>query len=390
MSPRNRQRLVGARLNRRQFIGRAGMFAGAVALGPTVLAACGDDDDEEPSGNGNGNGTGATGTVAFENWPFYIDEDQQVFANFRDATGVSVSYGEGINSNEEYFATVREDLERGNPIGADIVVLTDWMAARWIDLGYVAELNKDNIPNAANLVSELQSPDFDSDRTYTLPWQSGITGIGYNPELTGREITSMNDIFDSEFAGHITILDEMRDTVGLVMLSMGVSPSEATLDEMLEAVARLEQARDDGQFRRVTGNDYGDDLAAGNTWIAIAWSGDVAQLQLDNPDLQFVVPDEGAMLWSDNMLVPVNASNQAGAEQLMNFVYDPEQAAIITNDVQFISPVEGVEEFMDPELAENPLINPTAEMRENLHIFRGLSSEEEEELVTRFEGLVLA
>jgi spermidine/putrescine transport system substrate-binding protein len=257
-------------------------------------------------------------------------------------------------------------------------------------LGYVQRLDKSELPNVeANLLDSLREPSFDPEREFAIPWQSGMAAIIYRKDLTRGEISSVNDLFDPKFKGKVTMLTEMRDTVGLVMLSMGVSPSEATLDEMLEAVARIEQARDDGQFRRVTGNDYGDDLAAGNTWLAIAWSGDVAQLQLDNPDLQFVVPDEGATLWSDNMLVPVNASNQAGAEELMNFVYEPEQAALITNDVQFISPVAGVEEFIDPELAANPLINPTEEMRGNLHIFRGLTAEENEELVNRFESAVL-
>jgi spermidine/putrescine transport system substrate-binding protein len=273
------------------------------------------------------------------------------------------------------------------------------MAARFIRLGWAEQLDKSLIPNAANLVESLRSPDFDPNRDYTLPWQSGMTAIGYNPNLTGRELTSINDIFDPAFAGRVTMLTEMRDTMGLVMLSEGIDPTTCTVDDARVATDKIRQARESGQIRRFTGNDYTEDLAAGNVAVAFAWSGDVIQLQADNPDLVFLIPEEGLMLWSDNMLIPAGAANYEAAHAWMNFAYDPRVAAKIESWVNFICPVEGAREALleladeidDPELAEladDQLIFPDDETLDKTHIFKNLDEEEERQFNELFQSAI--
>jgi spermidine/putrescine transport system substrate-binding protein len=386
-----------AMMSRRRFLGRSGLALGGLALGPTLLAACGDD-----SGGGGGGVEAGDGTVpAFEattndtlrisNWPFYIDEE--TVGLFEGESGLSVDYTEDVNDNEEYFARIREPLSRGDDVGADLFIVTDFLVNRLIGLGWLAPMDDANVPNKSNLVASLQGIEFDPDRTYSLPWFSGFTSLAYNPELTGREITSLNDIFDPEFAGQVTMFSDLRDGLGQVMLGEGISLADVTAEDVEAAVAKVQDAKDAGQIRRFTGNDYGDDLVAGNVAIAQAYSGDVAQLQLDNPDLQFVFADEGMVAWSDNMVMPITTRNSTGAEQWMNYAYDPVNAARITAYVQFISPVEGSGEelvALDPALADNPLINPTAEVRDSAQAWRGLTDEEDQEFSALYAAVARA
>ena len=386
-----------AMMSRRRFLGRSSLALGGLALGPSLLAACGDD-------GGDGGGEGSTGSAAapdftpttsdslrISNWPFYIDEE--TIGLFEEESGLSVTYTEDVNDNEEYFSRIREPLGRGDDIGADMFVVTDFMVNRLIGLGWLAPLDDANIPNKGNLVESLQGIAFDPDRTYSLPWFSGFTSIAYNPELTGREITSLNDIFDPEFAGQVTMFSDLRDGLGQVLLAEGLSPAEVTREDIDQAIARVQEAKDAGQIRRFTGNDYGDDLVAGNVAIAQAYSGDVAQLQLDNPDLQFVFAEEGMISWSDNMVLPITTQNSTGAEEFMNYAYDPVNAARITEYVQFISPVEGSGEELvaiDPSLADNPLINPPAEVRDSAVAWRGLTDEEDQEFSALYAAVARA
>ncbi len=377
-------------LTRRSFLRALGAGGGMLAAGP-LLAACGgiegsDGDADTATAGGGGSEAAAGGTLRFSNWTLYIDVDDDTGSNpsldqFTEETGIEVEYYEDINANDEFFARHRQQLSEGADIGRDLIVLTDWMAARLIDLGWLAEIDKGNIPNAENLVEALQSVAFDPERRFSLPWQSGLTGIGYNPALVDREITSINDLFDPALAGQVTLLTEMRDTMGLIMASMDLDPADHTFEEYEQALERLRGAVDSGQVRAFTGNDYAADLAAGNIGAAIAWSGDIIQSQFENPDIRWVLPAEGAMLWSDNMLIPSGATNKAAAEALMDFVYRPDVAAQIAAWVNFITPVRGAQEAIeeiDPELAENELIFPTDETLAQTHEFKTLTEEEEQ------------
>ena len=371
------------RITRRRLL--TGSALAASGLAAAAFVGCGDDDDSA----GNGDGTPALDSLSISNWPYYIDAD--TVANFQEETGISVSYTQDIGDNNDFFAKIREPLSRGQNIGRDIIVLTDWMAGKMIRLGYVEELNQANIPNAANISESLKNVSFDPGRKYSLVWQSGFTGVGYNHELTGRELTSINDIFDPAFAGHVTMLTEMRDTLGLVMLGMGVDPAEATLADAQAAVDKIQEYVDNGHIRAFTDNSYGDDLVRGDVWAAIAWSGDMIQLQLDDPNLQLLLPDEGFMLWSDNMMIPKGAAHKEAAEQFMNYVYDPVNFAPIAAYVQYIAPVQGTQEAIaeiDESLADNPLIFPDEETLAKAHVFKPLDEEEDRQFNELFQALI--
>ena len=380
------------RMNRRRFVGRAGSTAFAATALSGFLAACGG-----AEGQNEGEGGQAAevdhpktelGEIVFANWPLYIDK--KVVKQFNRETGAQLKYNEEINDNNEFFGKVRQPLEQDRAIGRDIVTLTDWMAARWIRLGYTEPIDHDNVPNLKNLTDSLRNVPFDRGRRNSIPWQSGMTGIGYNKKEVG-EIRSLEQLWDPELKGRVTALSEARDTIGLVMRQQGKDPSEANIDDILAAVEFIEEQNGKGQIRKFTGNEYTTDLAKGNIVAAIAWSGDMIQLQADNPDLEFVIPEEGGMLWSDNMMIPQKAAHPYGAETVMNYVYDPEVAAKIAAYVNYVTPVEGAKEVLaesDPETAENQLIFPSAETRGQLAVFGDLEVEQEQQMNEAFQAVV--
>ena len=230
------------------------------------------------------------------------------------------------------------------------------------DLGYLQNLDKSGIPNVEkNLVPSLQSPSFDPDRSFSVPWQSGLTGIIVRTDLA-PDVHSICDLFDPQYKGKVDMLTEMPDTVPLVMKCMGVDLAKATEDDWMAAIDKIGQAADDGQIRRFTGNDYARDLTSGDASAVIGWSGDAVQLQADNPNIEWRMPTEGCMVFSDNMVIPVGAPNPTAAEAWMNYVYDPVNQAQIEAYVNYVSPVEGTREVFqkqDPELAKNQLIFPS-------------------------------
>jgi spermidine/putrescine transport system substrate-binding protein len=370
-------------MSRRRFLGRSGAAAlGLTALG-SALAGCSIEGEAANSVDANqavrvNHPRASMAGLVWANWPLYIDETS--LKTFDKRYDVRVKYVEEINDNFEFFGKVRQQLAQGRDIGRDIVTLTDYMAARWVRDGYCEPLDKKNIPNIKNLVANLKSINYDPSRTYTLPWQSGGVGIGYNPKKTGRKLESVNDLFDPAFKGRITMLQEPYDSACLVLLGMGVDASAAKIDDILKAIEKIQVAKNAGQIRRFTGNDYTTDLAKGNVWAAVAYSGDLVQLQADNPDLQFIYPKEGAMLFTDNMMMPKHAAHPYGAEVLMNYYYEPEVAAKVAAYVNYLTPVEGAQEILlktDPDIANNPLIFPPDDVRKRLHAYPALSPVDE-------------
>lgn len=372
--------MMQAPLTRRDFLRRSIVVGGAVIFAPGLLTACG----------GGGGGSGSR-RLRHSNWPTYIDEE--TVRLFREETGIDLDYIEDINDNGELFAKIQPDLSAGRNPGADIITPTYWMAGRLIGLGFVEELPLDQIPNAENLVADLRNPSWDPEGRYSLPWQSGMTGVAYNIAATGKELLSTNDLFDPAYKGKVGMLTEMRDTLGLVLLGLGKDPATITFDGAAEAFEKIEKAKVDGQIRQFTGNDYMDDLAAGNFVAAVGWSGDISQLALDNPDLRFVIPEEGGMRWSDVMVIAAKAPNIADAAAWMNYVYDPVNAARIAASVGFNSPVEGVREQMraNPEtaaLGDSLLMFPDEETLSRLVVFNNLGEEEEGLFEERFSSIV--
>jgi spermidine/putrescine transport system substrate-binding protein len=397
-----------SRLSRRQFFLRSGALGAAGLSLPAWLAACGDDDDASTDTGGPAStpaaGTspatapagGGDGSLFFENWPAYIDPTEEgatgTVDRFTAATGIGMRYTEAYNDNTSYFATIQPVLGRGDTIEPDIIAPTSWMAGRLINLGWVDSLPLDQIPNAANLRPDLQMPAWDPTGEFSLPWQTGFAGVAYNIDVTGRELTSVEDLFDPEFAGKIGMNTEMRDTIGLILLGLGVDITTiATFDDAAAAFDKLEAAKNDGQIRSFHGNDYFDDLSTGNFAATVGWSGDVAQLQLDNPAVRFAFPEEGVTSWADTMVMPKGAANRDAAAAWMNFVYDPVEAAQITAWVQYVSPVAGVREELekiDPDLANNPLVFPDEATLAKAKGFANLSDEVEAEFDAAFSRIV--
>ncbi len=334
----------------------------AAALG---IAACGDsggiegDDENEEAPVAEAEGE-PSGNLSIANWSFYIDN--KTVPEFQKETGVSVKYVEEVNDNADFFGKVQPQLERGESGGRDIFVVTDWMAKRMFDAGYLQRFDKEAVePAFANLIPALESPSFDPERDFSLPWQAGMTGLVVNT-AEAPDVTSINDLFDPQYKGRVEMLTEMRDTVPLVMKADGIDPEEATEEDWMAAIEKLDEAADSGQIRRFTGNDYTKDLANGDAVAVIGWSGDAVQLQSDNPDIQFVMPDEGCMLWSDNMVIPVGAPNPTAAYAWMNYVYEPENQAQIANYNYYFTPVVGTKEVLEEqgsEAAESDLVFPS-------------------------------
>ncbi len=392
---------MGKQYTRKQILQRAGAGAMGVSLA-ALLAACGgggidagggdtaadtgggEPTTAEPTTGEAGGGTTAGGQLAdkivWSNWQLYLDvnEDETAYPTleaFTAATGVEVEYLEGdINGNEEFFAKIQQQLVAGQDVGRDLVVLTDTsgVPGRMIDLGYVEKLDKSAIPNAVNLQDALAHPSYDPEREYTLPWQGGMTGIGYDPTKTDGEIPSLEQVFtDPKLKGKVTFLTEMPDTVGLAMLLNGDDPTAVTDDAFARAIETVQAAVDSGQVRQFTGNEYSAMLAGGDVWVSLAWSGDIVQLQPDNPNLQWVQPDEGSMIWTDQLMIP-KGGDVFTASTLINWYYDPEIAAQAAAWINYISPVKGASEVLleqDPDIANNVLIFPTDEMLAKAHLF---------------------
>jgi spermidine/putrescine transport system substrate-binding protein len=374
------------RVSRRRFIGRSASM-GALAAGMAgALSACGiagtaarNLEQLQADAARTRHPRVAIGDWTFSNWPLYVDKT--VIRAFDRRYGGHCKYVEEINDNNEFYGKVRQQLANGVPIGRDIVTLTDYMASRWVRFGYVTPIDRRNVPNARRLVPNLQSVGYDPRRQFTLPWQSGAIGIGYDIKQTGRELRSVRDLFDPAFKGRVTMLSEPYDSAGTVLLGEGIDASRATLDQQLAAIERIGKANDAGQFRRFTGNDYTTDLTKGNVAVALAYSGDLVQLQSDNPNLRFSYPEEGAMLFTDNMMMPAKVEHPYAAETMMNYVYEPEVAARICAWVNYLSPVEGIRELLeqsDPGIARNELIFPPDEVRRRLHSYPTFSTRQEQ------------
>ena len=371
------------------------LLAAAVLVAALLLAACGGGDSGIEGGADTGNVSTAaaegkpSGTLSISNWPFYIDN--QTVPDFQKATGISVKYQEDVNDNSEFFGKMQPLLDQGESGGRDIMVVTDWMANKMHNLGYLQDFDQEAVkPAMDNLVPSLQSPSFDPDRSFSLPWQSGMTGLVVNT-AEAPDVKSINDLFDPKYKGQVEMLTEMRDTVPLVMKCQGVNLAKATEQDWLNAIDKLKSAADSGQIRRFTGNDYIRDLSSGDVDFVLGWSGDAIQMQKDNPNIQFVMPKEGCMLWSTSLEIPVGAPNPEAAQALMNYVYDPKVQADIAEWVNYVTPVKGVKAIVrkrDPELADNQLIFPSASYTKNCTFEPVLGGQLGDDVTKAFEAVL--
>jgi spermidine/putrescine transport system substrate-binding protein len=397
--------LAHARLSRRSvLLGAAG--AGVAA----ALAGCG------TGGKSGGGGATVSGTsgpakpqpaedrsdtekvVNWANWTLYLDYDEKTkkyptLQEFQRKTGIKASYAEDIDDNDTYYGKVQAQLKRGQDIGKDLVVFTDWMASRLIRQGYAQQLDKEQIPNSKNLVAKLQDVDFDPGRRYSMPWQSGFGIIAWNKQKVPGGLKNVSDLWKPELKGRVEVLSEMRDTIGLIMLEQGVDISGGfTSDQFDKALEVVQTQIGNGQIRQVKGNSYKEDLISGDALAVIGWSGDIFQINAENGDKWgLTLPEAGGTLWSDNLLVPVGSPHKKNAEKLIDFYYDPKVAATVEAWVNYICPVQGAQAVMekiDPDLAKSPWIFPTEEFLQSAKVFRTLTPDEETKYSEAFQKVI--
>jgi spermidine/putrescine transport system substrate-binding protein len=367
-------------LTRRELLERAAAGSAVLTL-PGFLAACG--------GTSNKAGSASTShtlakTLHFSNWTLYIDTNNKTHSHpslqeFKQKYGVTVQYTEDINDNASYFGKIQGQLSRGQSIGRDIIVLTD--NDRYLSLmikkGWAEKLDKSAIPNMKNLIAVQRHPSFDPNRDYSLPWQSGMTGIAYNDKLTDPVLSVDDLLTNPKLKGKVTCLNSMGDALTIVMLSNGDDPSKVTDASFNKAINRIKKAVDSKQIRQFTGNDYAPPLAKGDLAAAMSWSGDIAQI--GNKHIHWNVPTDGGALWTDNMLIP-KGGNVYTASVYMNFVYDPKVQGLMEagdpkrniTGIYYIPPVAGAGTWAkkyDPAVATNPLIFPTKKMLDSVHLF---------------------
>jgi spermidine/putrescine transport system substrate-binding protein len=365
--------VLNSLVSRRAVLAGAGAVAGAGAL-----AACGS----------GGNSGAAKNTVRWGNWPLYLDVDDSgkkypTLEAFTKETDIAVKYFEDYNDNDEFFGKVQAQLKLGKDIGYDLVCPTDWMAARWIRLGYTQKFDAANVPNKVNILDTLASPSFDPKRESSLTWQGIMGGFGWNTAKNPKGIRTLDDLFSPANKGKIVVLSEMRDTVGIILRSQGVSLATVTEDQFMNAVDFLAKKIADGWIRGVKGNEYAEDLTSGDATAVIGWSGDMFILKSENEGkFDFAIPESGGTISGDNMMIPstVTAEAKVNTEKLINYYYEPSVAAEVAAYVNYVCPVKGAQaemEKIDPKLAASEFIFPSAKTMANLSVFRSLTPTEE-------------
>jgi len=367
-------------------VSRRGVLAGAGGLGAAgLLAACGGSDSAD-----------GANSVRWGNWPLYLDYDENTkkyptLDKFKEQTGITAEYFEDYNDNDEFYGKVQAQLKLGEDIGYDVVTPTDWMAARWIRLGYTQKFDAANIPNKVNILDSLASPSFDPNREQSLTWQGIMAGFGWNTEKNPNGINTLEELFAPQNKGKIVVLSEMRDTIGIILLAQGVNLQTVTEDQYMNAVDYMAKQISDGWIRGVKGNEYAEDLTSGDATAVIGWSGDMFILKAENEGkFDFAIPESGGTISGDNLMIPSTASaeGKANAEKLINFYYDPAIAAEVAAYVNYVCPVKGAQAEMEkiaPELASSPFIFPDAAMSKRLNVFRSLTPAEDTSWTEAFQ-----
>ena len=392
---------------RRHQMTRRAALAGAGATAATLaLAAC------APGGSTAAALTPATDvsdtekTLIWHNWSLYMDEDDNgkypTLQKFTEQSGIAVEYKVEIDDNDSYFSKVQKQLAKGQDIGADVACPTEWMASRWVSLGYTQEFDAANIPNKKNLAPAYMGAAYDPERTKAIPYQGILAGITYNKvefkKATGKDApTSLEDLWDPALKGRVGVLSEMRDTIGLILLAKGIDITSAdslTEAAFMDAIDFFAGKVSDGQISKIKGNSYSEDLENGDTIAAIAWSGDTVQLNLSakTEKYGFFIPESGTTISADCFVTPMGATHKRNVEELINYYYDPKVAAELAAWVNYVTPVVGAKEEamkIDPALAENQLIFPSDEFMKNAHGFRSLTGEESVLFSKAFQDVML-
>ena len=367
-------RIRSAQLSRRQLF--RGAAIGGAALGTSALAAC-------------SSGGGQEGTVRWANWTYYLDYDEETgdfptLEAFIADSGINVKYIEDIDDNNTFIAKIRDQLELGQDTGYDLYTLTDSSLVRLHEKDQMKEFDHSLMPNVREqMIDMVNQSSWDPNREWSIPWQSGMTGLVYNTQLYPKGVKSVSDLWNPELEGRVSLLSEQGDTVGLTLLDQGVDiAGDWGDDEFYTALDEIEKQLSSGQVATVKGNSYTQDLEAGDVWAGMAWSGDISILNHDAGEeiWKFVVPEAGATMFIDSFAMPPATEADAEIHELINYYYDPEVAAEVAAYVEYVSPVAGAKEAMeaiDPELAANTLVFPDEEMSKRVIDMRALTAQED-------------
>lgn len=403
--------LLSPRVSRRSVL----QFGGASALA-MALAACGVSSKKGSTATGTSASAQAKqfwadktqlGKLNFANWPLYIDanpknkNDRPSLDLFTQQTGIKVTYSEVIQENASFFGKIQPELAAGQGTGYDLMVITNGTYLDKLrELGYLIALDQSRMTNFYKYASPLvKNPSYDKGNVYTMAWQSGMTGIGYDPKRTGREITSWADLMDPAFKGKVGMFGDTQDLPNSALVAIGVNPEVSTEADWKKAADWLKRQRP--QVRKYYEQDYIDPLSKGDIWVSMAWSGDIFQANASGAQLKFVVPKEGAVLWTDNMCIPQHAEHPVDAMTYMDFVYTPQIAAMLAESINYITPVPGAQAVIQQDaakatgddkaalsqLATSPLIFPSPSDFSRLHRYRVLTAEEETTWNALFEPI---
>ncbi|WP_053382549.1 ABC transporter substrate-binding protein [Leucobacter celer] len=373
------RRARAAQMNRRQLL--RGASFGAALLGAGSLAAC-----AGPSGPGDGSG----GTVRWANWTYYLDYDEETgdwpsLNDFMEQTNIRVEYFEDIDDNKTFVAKIKDQLKLEQDTGYDVFVPSDTTIVRLLEQEQLREFDRGLLPNVdAQMIDMVQHASFDPDRTWTIPYQAGMTGLVYNTQLYPKGVREVSDLWSPDLKGKVNLLTEQDDTLALVMLEQGVDIEGDWGDDEFEAALDVVREQiNNGQVATVKGNSYTQDLEQETVWAGMAWSGDIAILNEEAGEeiWEFVVPDSGASVFIDSFSMPLATKSFEQVHELIDYYYEPEVAAQVAAYVQYVTPVAGAQEAMansdTPELAENPLIFPDAEMSKRIFDMRSLTAQED-------------
>ncbi|QFY06953.1 extracellular solute-binding protein [Nonomuraea phyllanthi] len=346
------------------------------------------------------------GSVVFANWPEYMPEDKGPLEKFKQATGISYEYKEVIQENADFFGKADPVLRAGQPLGYDIVVMTNGIQLQhMIELGYVTPLDHSKLPNfAANAGQKYKERAYDPDNKYTVPYMSGVTGIAYNTKYVDEEITSIASLFDPKYKGRVGMMADAQEVGNFAMFALGIDPEKSTEADWKKAGEKLKAQRDAGIVRKYYDQNYIDAVSKGDVWLTMAWSGDIFQRQLAGEPVAFVVPDEGGTIWTDNMLIPKGAANPVDALMLMDFLYQPAVAAELDEYVQYVSPVPAVQDLLREkaktatgddkksleDMVDSPLMFPSDADYARLRSYTQLTTQQEQVFNPIFQSVTQA
>ena len=386
------------RISRRAALRGAGLLSASAAL-----AACGvsgTSEEEQPQASGFWASQTKAGTLNFANWPLYMDTAKEggktvhpTLERFTEETGIKVNYKEVIQDNDSFLGRITPSLQAGQDTGWDLMVITNGgPLEKLIRQNFLIELDQSKLPNfQANAAPKYKNPTFDPGNKFSIAWQAGLTGLAYNPKLTKREITSFEDLYDPAFKGKITMFGDSLDFPNFTMVGMGIDPSTSTEDDWNRAAEKMKELKP--QLREFIDNaGEAEVLSSGNAWISMAYSGDIFILNNSgSPDIKFVIPEQGALLWQDNMCIPQKAKHPLDAIMYMDYVYKPDVAADLTAYISYITPVPAAKDQLQAQAAKasgedketlegliaSPLVFPTDADLAKTKAYRVLTPEEQ-------------